>query len=70
MRAGIAAAVARRRKPTVIVVLTDGGTPWPAEKPSIPVVVVLVGRRAELAWARENVPAWARIVEVVAEEEA
>lgn len=63
MRVGIEAAVARRRRPTVIVVLTDGGTPWPADKPPIPVVVVLVGPPADTARRRAQVPTWARVVE-------
>jgi predicted metal-dependent peptidase len=33
MRAGIAAALAGRHKPAVVVVITDGYTPWPDEKP-------------------------------------
>lgn len=33
MREGIAAAIGARQKPDVVVVITDGYTPWPDEKP-------------------------------------
>ncbi len=43
MRIGIAAAAALRPPPRVIVVLTDGETPWPTCSPAgIPVVVVMI----------------------------
>jgi predicted metal-dependent peptidase len=59
MGAGIAAALALRPRPSVIVVLTDGYTPWPARAPTrARVVVGLVGTGA---WA---VPRWARLVRI------
>lgn len=42
MRVGIDAALNGKPKPGVIVVLTDGLTPWPESKTKIPVVVGLV----------------------------
>lgn len=66
MRVAIAAACPRRTKPSVIVVLTDGGTPWPDVKPPIPVVIVLVREPAALEHARRAVPSWARVVEISA----
>lgn len=59
MGAGILAAVARRPRPDVIVVLTDGETPWPAAAPrGVRVVVGLLGANAPAA------PRWARSVRI------
>ena len=59
MGAGIAAALARRPRPDVIVVLTDGETPWPHAAPRrVRVVVGLLGERAPAA------PRWARSVRI------
>jgi predicted metal-dependent peptidase len=55
MGAGISAAADLRPRPQVVVVLTDGETPWPAEPPrGMRVVVGLVGPRppAPPPWAR------------------
>ncbi|GIF08556.1 hypothetical protein Asi03nite_60940 [Actinoplanes siamensis] len=47
MRVGIAHALSARPKPSIVVVLTDGYTPWPDAAPgSVRVVAGLVGRRA------------------------
>ncbi|MCC3299816.1 DUF2201 family putative metallopeptidase [Arthrobacter caoxuetaonis] len=51
-----------KNKPSVIVIATDGETYWPTERPSVPVVVLLVNLRSDY-W-RENVPSWAHVVEV------
>lgn len=62
MGAGIDAAAALRPRPSVIVVLTDGFTPWPAEGPKGPRVVVGqvgLGHWPPPSWAR-----WVRIDEV------
>jgi predicted metal-dependent peptidase len=61
MGAGIAAAAKLRPTPNAIVVITDGFTPWPV-RPSVPVVVCLVGDGAEAM--REQVPEWATTVVV------
>ncbi|HEV2785292.1 MAG TPA: VWA-like domain-containing protein, partial [Solirubrobacteraceae bacterium] len=61
MGAGIEAALELRPTPSVIVVLTDGYTPWPAEGPKrARVVVGLVGP------ADWPVPVWARCVRIEA----
>lgn len=39
---GIEAAQERKSKPTAIVVITDGGTPWPTERSSIPIIAAVV----------------------------
>jgi len=59
MGAGIAAAAALRPRPAVVVVLTDGYTPWPPLSPKgMRVVVGLLGEQAPEA------PTWARAVRV------
>jgi predicted metal-dependent peptidase len=59
MGAGIAAAAALRPRPAIVVVLTDGYTPWPDSAPrGIRVVVGLLGDDAPEA------PDWSRSVRV------
>lgn len=59
MVAGIEAALALRPRPSMVVVLTDGYTPWPATAPSnARVVVGLVGK------GRWEVPDWATVVRI------
>jgi predicted metal-dependent peptidase len=61
MGRGIDAAERLRPRPQVVVVLTDGYTPWPsAPPPGIRVVVALLGADAPAA----SVPRWARTVVV------
>jgi len=60
MGAGIAAAAQLRPRPSAVIVLTDGYTPWPKEKPAVPVVVCLVGPGAERA--APGAPDWAATV--------
>lgn len=42
MRVGIAAALAHQPRPDVVVVLTDGETPWPDEPVGVPVLACIV----------------------------
>jgi predicted metal-dependent peptidase len=59
MGAGIDEAVRGRPRPGVVVVLTDGHTPWPAEAPKgVHVVVGLIGP------APPPPPPWARAVRI------
>ncbi len=61
LRVGLRAAEALRPRPDLVVVLTDGYTPWPAEPPPGSVVVVaLLARRGH---SRPPTPAWATRVE-------
>lgn len=69
MGAGIAFAATMRPRPTVVVVITDGWTPWPDVKPRIPVVVCIVGR-GDLPRLAEAAPEWATVVTVDPDEEA
>ena len=61
MGSGIAAATALRPRPSIVVVLTDGFTPWPDTPP--PGVRIVVGLLAQglhgLPW---HPPPWARVV--------
>ncbi len=65
MGAGLEAAARLRPRPSAVVVLTDGLTPWPERPPgNLPVVVGLIGglhARGAKAWAP---PAWARTVAI------
>jgi predicted metal-dependent peptidase len=63
MGAGIADALRGRPRPDIVVVLTDGYTPWPEAAPPARVVVCLVGTRPA---ERSSVPSWAHVVEVAA----
>ncbi len=63
MGPGIAHATAMRPRPTTIVVVTDGYTPWPQEKPRVPVVICVVGR-GDLSRLVEAAPEWATVVAV------
>ena len=57
MRAGIDAAAALRPRPQLVVVLTDGRTPWPEAPPArVRVVVALLERNEVMP------PAWATVV--------
>jgi hypothetical protein len=59
MREGIATARAMRPPADVIVVLTDGFTPWPNEAPKgVRIVIVLLGRGGPPA------PSWARVISI------
>ena len=56
MRVGIAAALALRPRPDVVIVLTDGETPWPEERPRVELIVGL------LHPTHVETPQWARVV--------
>jgi predicted metal-dependent peptidase len=46
MRVGIDAALGARDRPSIVVVLTDGFTPWPGEVPSCRLIAALIGSGA------------------------
>lgn len=62
MGAGIAAAAARRPRPDVIVVLTDGYTPWPDQAP--PGIRVVIGLIQTLPEDSPDTPPWATEVRI------
>lgn len=61
MGAGIAAAAALRPRPSIVIVLTDGYTPWPERPPRG--IRVVVGLLADAMYAPQwSPPHWARTV--------
>jgi len=62
MVAGIEAALELRPRPDLVIVVSDGYTPWPVEQHRVPLVICLVGGGAE--WVREHTPDWATTVVV------
>ncbi|MFH8381359.1 VWA-like domain-containing protein [Kitasatospora sp. NPDC018058] len=69
LRTGFAAALRTRPQPDVVVVLTDGQTPWPEVAPSCRTVVGLFRRpvrynEANPDYRPDAPPAWARVVTI------
>jgi predicted metal-dependent peptidase len=64
MGAGITAAAALRPRPSVIIVLTDGFTPWPTAAPRSTKVVVGILGQNKAPIRHFGVPPWARCVEI------
>lgn len=65
MGAGVEAAAKLRPRPSVVVVLTDGLTPWPAEPPKgMAVVVGLIGSARARGGRGWEPPEWARVVHI------
>ncbi|GAB3175973.1 VWA-like domain-containing protein [Myceligenerans halotolerans] len=63
MREGIAHALSARPRPSVVVVMTDGYTPWPARQTSrVPVIAAIVNPAPDDAAA--SVPDWIRTVPI------
>jgi predicted metal-dependent peptidase len=60
LREGITAAIRDRPKPGLIVVFTDGETPWPDQRPSCPVTIVLLRQGG----VDITTPSWARTVTI------
>ncbi|MFF0156829.1 VWA-like domain-containing protein [Streptomyces sp. NPDC005263] len=70
LRAGFAKALRARPGPDVVVVLTDGQTPWPATRPPCRTVVGLFPRHHQ-SWNEDDPdyepdapPDWARVVDI------
>ncbi|GAA4952220.1 vWA domain-containing protein [Actinoplanes utahensis] len=69
LRAGFATALAGRPSPDVIVVLTDGQTPWPDRRPPCRTVVGLFPRESfvnedDPDYEPDLPPSWARVVTI------
>lgn len=71
MGSGIEAAAALRPRPSIVVVLTDGLTPWPRQAPrGIRVVVGLVATPLSRGGSLPPLPGWARVVRIEEEDAA
>ncbi|MGW6688337.1 vWA domain-containing protein [Streptomyces sp. NPDC054961] len=72
LRTGFAKALRTQPRPDVVVVLTDGQTPWPSARPSCRTVVGLFARQRQDPYEDEDgpvyvpdtPPAWARVVSI------
>ncbi|GAA3913432.1 vWA domain-containing protein [Actinoplanes auranticolor] len=71
MRAGFSRALRTTPRPDVVVILTDGQTPWPVAQPACRTVVGLFRRgRQQESWDENSAyvpsrpPAWARVVTI------
>ncbi|MFB7369769.1 VWA-like domain-containing protein [Streptomyces sp. NPDC056222] len=71
LRTGFARALKARPAPDVVVVLTDGQTPWPDSRPPCRTVVGLFPRRSHPSWDEDDPdyvpdspPDWARVVDI------
>ncbi len=64
MGAGIAAAASLRPRPSVIIVLTDGYTPWPPRGPKSTRVIVGILTQGIGSLEHFPVPPWARTVRI------
>ena len=62
MVAGVEAALELKPRPDLVIVVSDGYTPWPVEAHRVPLVICLVGAGAE--GVREHTPDWATTVVV------
>ncbi|GAB3184786.1 VWA-like protein DUF2201 [Micromonospora palomenae] len=67
LRTGFARALRSRPRPDVVVVLTDGQTPWPTSRPSCRTVVGLFPRARPVDeenpdYVPDSPPDWARVV--------
>jgi predicted metal-dependent peptidase len=58
MRVGIGDAERSRPRPDVVIVITDGGTPWPEQPTRSRLVAAIIGSRGAI----ESVPDWATAV--------
>ncbi|WP_305091640.1 VWA-like domain-containing protein [Prescottella sp. R16] len=69
LRAGFERALQARPRPDVVVVLTDGQTPWPGSRPGCRTVIGLFPRTRPTMWPDDDYvpdrpPEWAHVVEI------
>lgn len=65
LRVGIDAALSSRPRANVLVLFTDGGTPWHDRRLPVPMIVALIGKHAT-----DTTPEWAKTVRVPPSETA
>ena len=63
LRIGLRAVEEERPRPDVVIVFTDGFTPWPATPPPGAAVIIALLRRRD--WPLPETPSWATVVECV-----
>lgn len=63
-----AARAVHGRPPGLIIVLTDGLTPWPEHRPATPVIVGVIGSAGRARQAAAEVPSWATVVHIHVED--
>jgi predicted metal-dependent peptidase len=64
LREGFTTVLSRRPRPDVVVVFTDGQTPWPSAQPPCRTVVGRFARRRVPGRYDDEPPAWARVVTI------
>jgi predicted metal-dependent peptidase len=67
MRIGIKAALDSRPEPDIVVLMTDGYTPWP-EQPLPKGKQLVVGLVGEHACSVNEVPSWARVIRITGDD--
>ena len=64
IRAGITAASKLKPQPTLIIVLTDGETPWPDRRPPMPVIIAVIRTPRRDPTGTYPIPWWAYTVNI------
>lgn len=64
LRAGFDTIAQRQHRPSVIVVITDGATPWPDSPPAVATVVCVVGPPSRNIIMAGRAPVWAKVVTI------
>jgi len=60
MRIGMDKAMSAKEKPHLLVIMTDGFTPWPSEGPKTKVIIALIGSSTDVS----SCPSYAKVVKV------
>ena len=62
----VAEVLQTRPQPQMILICTDGHTPWPLQNPGLPIVACLSNRRATLPEVYQP-PSWIPVIELAKE---
>jgi len=60
MRIGMDKAMSSKEKPHLLIILTDGFTPWPSDAPKAKVIIALIGSSIDVS----SCPSYAKVVKV------